>query len=60
MSTSSPGSSLHHPKRLDKFKLNLVMMTEPVTVAERPKSCTVFARSKVGIVGSNSTKGMDV
>jgi hypothetical protein len=26
----------------------------------RPKACTVFARSKAGIVGSNSTQSMDV
>jgi hypothetical protein len=31
-----------------------------VTVAERrSKACTVFARSEVGIVGSNPTQGMD-
>jgi hypothetical protein len=32
----------------------------PVTVAERSKACTVFARSEPGILGSNSTQGMDV
>jgi hypothetical protein len=32
----------------------------PVTVAERSKACTVFARSEVGIVGSNPTQDMDV
>jgi hypothetical protein len=32
----------------------------PVTVAERSKTCTVFARSEAGIVGPNSTHGMDV
>jgi hypothetical protein len=32
----------------------------PVTVAERSKACTVFARSEPGIVGSNHTQGMDV
>jgi hypothetical protein len=32
----------------------------PVTVAERFKACTVFARSEAGIVGSNTTQGMDV
>jgi hypothetical protein len=32
----------------------------PVMVAERSKACTVFARSEAGIVGSNSTQGMDV
>jgi hypothetical protein len=32
----------------------------PVTVAERSKACTVFARSEAGIVGSNPREGMDV
>jgi hypothetical protein len=32
----------------------------PVTVAERSKACTVFARSEAGTVGSNTTQGMDV
>jgi hypothetical protein len=32
----------------------------PVTVAERSKACTVFARSEAGIVSSNPTQGMDV
>jgi hypothetical protein len=32
----------------------------PVTVAERSKACTVFARSETGIVGSNPTQDMDV
>jgi hypothetical protein len=32
----------------------------PVTVADRSKACTVFARSEAGIVGSNSAQGMDV
>jgi hypothetical protein len=32
---------------------------EPVTVAERCKACTVFARSQVGIMGSNPTQVMD-
>jgi hypothetical protein len=31
-----------------------------VTVAELSKPCTVFARSKAGIVGSNPTQDMDV
>jgi hypothetical protein len=31
-----------------------------VTVTERSKACTVFARSEAGIVGSNPTQGMDV
>jgi hypothetical protein len=33
---------------------------QPVTLAERPKTCTVFARSEAGIVGSSPTQGMDV
>jgi hypothetical protein len=32
----------------------------PVTVAERSKACTVFARSEAGIVGSNPKQGLDV
>jgi hypothetical protein len=32
----------------------------PVTVAERSKACTVFARSEAGTVASNPTQGMDV
>jgi hypothetical protein len=31
-----------------------------VTIAERSKTCTVFARSEPGIVGSNLTQDMDV
>jgi hypothetical protein len=33
---------------------------KPVTVAERSKACTVFARSEAVIVCSNPTQGMDV
>jgi hypothetical protein len=32
----------------------------PVTVAERSKTCNVFARSEAEIVGSNHTQDMDV
>jgi hypothetical protein len=32
----------------------------PITVAERSKARTVFARSEAGIVGSNLTQGMNV
>jgi hypothetical protein len=32
----------------------------PVTVVERSKVYTVFARSEAGIVGSNPTQGKDV
>jgi hypothetical protein len=31
-----------------------------VTVTERSKACTVFARSEAGIVGSNPIQGIDV
>jgi hypothetical protein len=37
-----------------------VIHSRPVTVAERSKACTVFARSEAGIVGSNPIQGMDV
>jgi hypothetical protein len=33
---------------------------EAVTVADRSKACTIFVRSEVVIVGSNSTQNMDV
>jgi hypothetical protein len=32
----------------------------PLTVAVRAKTWTVFARSNIGIVGSNPSRGMDV
>jgi hypothetical protein len=32
----------------------------PVTVVERSKTCTIFARFEAGIVDSNPTQGMDV
>jgi hypothetical protein len=34
-------------------------MQPPVTLAERSKACTVFARSEAGTVGLNPTQGMD-
>jgi hypothetical protein len=37
-----------------------LMPYSPVTVAERSKAWTVFARSEPGIMGSNPTQGMDV
>jgi hypothetical protein len=37
-----------------------IIYIAPVTVAERSKECTVFARSETVIVGSNNTQGMDV
>jgi hypothetical protein len=44
------------------FNINItgVLFAPPVTVAERSKACTVFARSEAGIMGSNPTQGMDV
>jgi hypothetical protein len=36
------------------------VIRKTVTVAELSKACTVFARSKAGIMGSNPTQGMDV
>jgi hypothetical protein len=38
----------------------ILYINMPVTVAERSKACTVFARSEAGIVGSNPAQGMDV
>jgi hypothetical protein len=32
----------------------------PITIAERSKAGTVFARSDAGIVSSNPTRGMNV
>jgi hypothetical protein len=37
-----------------------ILTTRSITVAERSKARTVFARSNTGIVGSNPTRGMDV
>jgi hypothetical protein len=37
-----------------------VMLTPPVTVTERSKVCTVFARSEAGIVGWNPTHRIHV
>jgi hypothetical protein len=36
------------------------MFKEPITVAALSESWTAFARSNTGVVGSNSTRGMDV
>jgi hypothetical protein len=41
-------------------KFALIMETQPVTVAERSKASTVFARSDAGVAGSNPTQDMDV
>jgi hypothetical protein len=49
--------------QLQLYKLILIRNKHtilPVTVAEGSKACTVFARSEAGILGSNSTQGMDV
>jgi hypothetical protein len=35
-------------------------MFEPTRVATQSKTCTVFAPSNAGILGSNPTQGMDV
>jgi hypothetical protein len=40
--------------------LRVIFDFKPVTVAERSKAWTVFSRSDAGIVGSNTTQGMDV
>jgi hypothetical protein len=37
-----------------------VLIRMPVTVAERSKARPVFARSEAGIVGLNTTQGIDV
>jgi hypothetical protein len=37
-----------------------VYIRGPVTVAERSRARTVFARSEAGIMGSNPTQGMDL
>jgi hypothetical protein len=41
-------------------KMWIYTFTKPVTVAERSKAYTVFARWEAGIMGSNPTQGMDV
>jgi hypothetical protein len=48
---------------LPELFISLLVPFRPVrsvTVAEQSEACTVFARSKAGIVGSNPTQGMDV
>jgi hypothetical protein len=42
-----------------KFQLENLKERGLITVAARSKVRTVFARSIAGIVGSNSTQGMD-
>jgi hypothetical protein len=43
-----------------KLTLHKTLIRRSVTVAERYKVRTVFARSEAGIVGSNLTQGTDV
>jgi hypothetical protein len=38
----------------------IIIIIVPITVAERSKAGTVFVRWEAGIVGLNSTQGMDV
>jgi hypothetical protein len=38
----------------------MISVSLPVTVAERSRACTVFARSEAGIVGSNPKQGMNI
>jgi hypothetical protein len=38
----------------------VLYVKKQATVAERSEACTVFVRSEAGIVGSNSTRGIDV
>jgi hypothetical protein len=45
---------------VDETLLNNVREKQPITVAVRNKTWTLFARSNAGIVGSNPTQGMDV
>jgi hypothetical protein len=47
-------------KHLKSWYYSKPIPLKPVTVDERAKACTVFARSEAGIVGSNPTQGMDV
>jgi hypothetical protein len=51
-------SVCHDQSNRQEFFIHSIF--KPVTVAERSKAYTVFARSEAGIVGSNSTQGMDV
>jgi hypothetical protein len=37
-----------------------ILFLAPVTVAERSRACTVFARLEAGTMGSNPIQGMDV
>jgi hypothetical protein len=43
-----------------RHELNNLAKCAPIKVTARSKAWTVFARSKVGTVGSNPSRGMDV
>jgi hypothetical protein len=45
---------------MEHLDLYILIIVRPITVAERSKACTVFARSEAWILGSNPTQGMDV
>jgi hypothetical protein len=58
---SYTGSKFIHKPSGSKCVLSAcILLLGPVTVAEWSKARTAFARSDAGIVGSNSTQGMDV
>jgi hypothetical protein len=44
----------------EQYIYSSIELSEPATVAEWSRACTVFALSEAGIVGSNPTQGMDV
>jgi hypothetical protein len=54
---SSPHKFFHLIKCYHKI---LQILFPPVSVAERSKACTAFARPEAGIVRSNTTQSMDV
>jgi hypothetical protein len=54
-SRSFQDSAIISPRLILNF---LIFRTEPITVAARSKA--VFAHPNGGIVGSNSTRGMDI
>jgi hypothetical protein len=45
---------------MSKSNYESISYPGPVTVAERSKACTVFARSEAGIMGYNPNQGFDV
>jgi hypothetical protein len=47
---------IEHSQVVITNNYNALQITMPVTVAERSKACTVFARSEAEIVSSNPTK----